>query len=106
MTCWPRVIGNTIVDSDDKGISVGEDSEPFVFSNTIDGCDRGIEAKDRSAPIVLHTSITHCNRGIYAHIKNWRYGEAGWPKLVLSVVRDNKSDYVVQNGAKRTCEAR
>ena len=38
------MIGNRIINSADKGISVGEDSSPIVFANLIDGCVRGIEA--------------------------------------------------------------
>lgn len=102
MTCWPRVIGNQILHSADKGLSVGEDSAPLVFANRIDGCERGIEVKDRSAPFLLHTTITNCKRGIFAHIKNWRYGEAGWPKLARSLVSGNERDYVAENGARVT----
>lgn len=102
MTCWPRVIGNRILDSGDKGISVGEDSSPLVFQNRISGCVRGIEAKDRSEPFVFHSTLERNELGVYAHIKNWRYGEAGWPKLVRSVVAGNKQDYKVADGACRT----
>jgi hypothetical protein len=104
MTCWPRVIGGTITGSGDKGLSVGEDSEPFVFSVRIDGCVRGIEAKDRSEPIVARTGITNCDLGIYSHVKNWRYGAPGWPKLVQSVVAGNRTDYEAKDGARITLE--
>jgi len=102
MTCWPRVIGNRILDSGDKGISVGEDSSPLVFENLISGCVRGIEAKDRSEPFVFHSTIEKNQLGVYAHIKNWRYGEAGWPKFVRSVVAGNEQEYKSSDGACRT----
>jgi parallel beta-helix repeat protein len=102
MTCNPRIIDNDITGSADKGISVGEDSSPFVFDNRIQGCERGIEVKDRSAPIVLNTSISGCKRGVYAHIKNWRYGEAGWPKLAGSIVAGNEADWVAADDARMT----
>jgi hypothetical protein len=102
MTCWPRVIGNQILGSGDKGISVGENSAPLVFANRIEGCERGIEAKDRSEPFVLHTSLESNGLGIYAHIKNWRYGEAGWPKLVRSVVQGGEQVWRPENGANLT----
>ena len=102
MTCWPRVIGNRILNSGDKGISVGEDSSPLVFGNLISGCVRGIEAKDRSEPFVFHSTLEGNELGVYAHIKNWRYGEAGWPKLVRSVVAGNGQDYRSADEACRT----
>lgn len=102
MTCWPRVIGNRIVNSGDKGISVGEDSSPLVFQNLISGCVRGIEAKDRSEPFVFHSTLEGNQLGVYAHIKNWRYGEAGWPKFVRAVVAGNEQDYKTADSACRT----
>ena len=102
MTCWPRVIGNRILDSGDKGISVGEDSSPLVFANLISGCVRGIEAKDRSEPFVFHSTLESNQLGVYAHLKNWRYGEAGWPKFVRSVVAGNDHDYKSADDACRT----
>ncbi|MCY3000585.1 MAG: CotH kinase family protein [Planctomycetota bacterium] len=102
MTCWPRVIGNRIVNSGDKGISVGEDSSPLVFQNLISGCVRGIEAKDRSEPFVFHSTLEKNQLGVYAHIKNWRYGEAGWPKFVRAVVEGNEKDYKTADSACRT----
>lgn len=102
MTCWPRVIGNRIVASGDKGLSVGEGSAPLIFATEIRDCVRGIEVKDRSEPFVLHTTIRGCERGVFANLKNWRYGAAGWPKLVRSRVLDNGSDYVAEDGARVT----
>lgn len=40
--------------------------------------------------------------GVYAHIKNWRYGEAGWPKFVRAVVEGNEQDYKTADSACRT----
>lgn len=105
MTCWPRVIDNTILNSGDKGISVGEDSSPLVFDNVIRGCVRGIEVKDRSSPTVLNTSIEGCGHGVYAHMKNWRYGEAGWPVIARSSVSGNQTEYLAEDGARRTLAA-
>jgi parallel beta-helix repeat protein len=102
MTCWPRIVDNDISNCGDKGISVGEDSTPLVFNNRISSCTRGIEVKDRSRPLILDTSVTRCGRGVYAHVKNWRYGSAGWPVLVRSLVAKNTSDYVGENNARRT----
>jgi parallel beta-helix repeat protein len=102
MTCTPRIVDNDITGSGDKGISVGEDSLPFVFNNRITNCERGIEVKDRSAPIVLNNTISGCKRGVYAHIKNWRYGEAGWPVLAGTIVANNEADWVAADDARIT----
>ena len=102
MTCWPRVIGNRILGSGDKGLSVGEDSSPLLFENLISGCVRGLEVKDRSEPFVFHSTLENNELGVYANKKNWRYGEAGWPKFVRSVVAGNQQDYKSSDGASRT----
>jgi len=102
MTCWPRVVGNTILDSGDKGLSVGEDSRPIVLNNTIEGCNKGIEIKDRSEPWIVRTRIAGGPTGIHANKKNWRYGEAGWPVVVLSSIEGSKVTHQVEDQAKHT----
>jgi len=102
MTCWPRVVGNTILDSGDKGLSVGEDSRPIVLNNTIERCNKGIEIKDRSEPWIVRTRIEGGPTGIHANKKNWRYGEAGWPVVVLSSIEGSKVTHLVEDRAKHT----
>lgn len=102
MTCWPRVVGNTILDSGDKGLSVGEDSRPIVLNNTIQRCNKGIEIKDRSEPWIVRTRIEGGPTGIHANKKNWRYGEAGWPVVVLSSIEGSKVTHLVEDQAKHT----
>ncbi len=102
MTCWPRVVGNTITDSGDKGLSVGEDSRPIVLNNTILRCNKGIEVKDRSEPWIVRTRIAGGPTGIHANKKNWRYGSAGWPVVVLSSIEGSKVTHLVEDQAKHT----
>jgi hypothetical protein len=102
MTCWPRVVGNTILDSGDKGLSVGEDSRPIVLNNTIQRCNKGLEIKDRSEPWIVRTLIEGGPTGIHANKKNWRYGEAGWPVVVLSSIAGSKVTHLVEDQAKHT----
>lgn len=102
MTCWPRVVGNTITDSGDKGLSVGEDSRPIVLNNTILRCNKGMEVKDRSEPWIVRTRIEGGPTGIHANKKNWRYGEAGWPVVVLSSIEGSKVTHLVEDQAKHT----
>ncbi|HTF90466.1 MAG TPA: right-handed parallel beta-helix repeat-containing protein, partial [Planctomycetota bacterium] len=102
MTCSPRIIGNEIRDNLDKGISVGENSSPFVFANTITGCKRGIEVKDRSAPVILNDTIEKNGVGILARLKNWRYERGGWPRLVRSSVVGNKTNLELEAKTRLT----
>lgn len=102
MTCWPRVVGNTITDSSDKGISIGEESRPLVLNNTILRCQKGLEVKDRSAPLIAHTLVDGGPVGVDANKKNWRYGEAGWPTFVRSSIQGSESAFAVRDDAKHT----
>ncbi len=87
-----RIADNVIRGSGDKGISVGEASNPLIFNNRIEGCDRGIEIKDRSQPFILHNEITENEVGILQVVKNWRYGSGGWGKLAFTSVWNNRVD--------------
>ncbi len=102
MTCSPQIVGNEIIDNRDKGISVGEDSSPFIFANTIHGCERGIEVKDRSSPLILNNTVTGNHVGVMARLKNWRYERGGFPRLVHTMVSGNDSDLVFQRTARWT----
>lgn len=86
------IADNLIRGSGDKGISVGEASDPLIFNNRIEGCERGIEIKDRSQPFILHNAITENEIGILQTVKNWRYGDGGWGKLAYTTVWNNDVD--------------
>lgn len=86
------IAGNVIRGSGDKGISVGEASDPLIFNNRIERGERGIEIKDRSQPFILHNEITENRIGILQTVKNWRYGGGGWGKLAFTSVWDNEVD--------------
>ena len=77
--------------SGDKGISVGEASNPVIFANYIENCRRGIEIKDRSAPIALNNTLVGNGVGIYTDRKNWRYGGGGFATFINNTLRDNKT---------------
>jgi parallel beta-helix repeat protein len=89
MTSAPVIRDNLIRGSNDKGISVGEASNPFIYHNRIENCRRGIEVKDRSEPIVLHNLLAHNGAGIYEDRKNWRYGGGGWATVINTTLGDN-----------------
>jgi parallel beta-helix repeat protein len=93
MSCAPTIAGNTIVDSGDKGISIGERSAPFVFDNRISGCVIGIEVKDLSRPAIVHCELRGNGTGLLSGAKNWRYGGGGRPILVRTRVSGNQTDF-------------
>lgn len=105
MSCGPQILGNVIEGSGDKGISIGEDAAPLVFDNRIAGCARGLEVKDGSEPLILHTDVEGCELGLLQHAKNWRYGSAGWAKVVASRFADNGIELEMAPAARVTLTA-
>ena len=93
MSCEPTLAGNTIVDSGDKGISIGERAAPFVFNNRISGCLIGIEVKDLSRPTIVHCDVNDNETGLLSRSKNWRYGAGGRPILVRTLISGNRTDF-------------
>jgi parallel beta-helix repeat protein len=89
MTSTPVIRDNLIRGSNDKGISVGEASRPFILDNHIEGCRRGIEVKDQSEPTVLNNVLVHNGTGLYEDRKNWRYGGGGWATVINSTLGEN-----------------
>ena len=61
----------------DKGISIGEKSNPVVRNVRIADSNIGIAIKDRSNPTVSGLSVKNSRAGIEAYSKNWRYGGGG-----------------------------
>lgn len=95
MTSDPLIVGNRMSGSRDKGISIGERSRPLIFNNHITRSDIGIEVKDASEPVLLHNVIRENRLGLLQRVKNWRYGEGGWAKLIGTVIEANEQD--IQN---------
>lgn len=92
MTSDVKIIDNFIIDSADKGISVGEASRPLILGNVIRNCSRGIEVKDSSEPWIIDNQLQNNDVGVLVMRKNWRYGEGGFAKLISSRSMDNKVD--------------
>lgn len=63
--------------SGDKGISIGEKSNPFISDVRISDSNIGIAIKDRSNPQISRITIESSSNGIEAYPKNWRYGGGG-----------------------------
>lgn len=102
MSCGPRIIGNRISGSEDKGISIGERSHPLVFGNEITDCEVGIEVKDASRPWIIHDTLRDNRVGMRLAAKNWHYGGGGWGRLVHTAVFDNDVEFESDNRSRLT----
>ena len=71
------VHGTELVDSLDKGISVGEETTLLCTDIKISGCAIGIEGKDRSQAYVYNSLFDGNDLAINVYNKNWRYGDGG-----------------------------
>ena len=74
-----------IIDSGDKGISVGENTVVFCRDVAFIRCLRGIEGKDSSQAYVYNSLFDSNKLAINAYKKNWRYGDGG--HVILSKCR-------------------
>jgi hypothetical protein len=77
MTSQVTISGSTFRDNDDKGISVGENSQLVGINNRLTGNTIGIQAKDRSSAILFNQTFINNKTALHAYKKNWRYGEGG-----------------------------
>ncbi|MDP6855415.1 MAG: CotH kinase family protein, partial [Arenicellales bacterium] len=77
MTTQATISGSTFRDNDDKGISVGENSQLVGINNRLTGNTIGIQAKDRSSAILFNQTFINNKTALHAYKKNWRYGEGG-----------------------------
>ncbi len=93
MTSAPTIVGNRIRNTGDKGISVGEASDPIIFANVIQDSVIGIEIKDRSSPIILNCEIRGSGVGLGSHVKNWRYGSSGLGFIANTLLKDNETAF-------------
>lgn len=93
MSSGPLILGNRIRGSADKGISIGEASEPWIERNQIRECAIGIEAKDRSSPWLIENELRENQIGLLQKAKNWRYGGGGQAKWIGAVLTGNELDY-------------
>ncbi len=77
MTSRVEIRGNRILNAGDKGISVGERSEPVVRDNVVVGCKTGIEIKDDSLVLAFRNVLTDNAVAVRLTRKNWRYATGG-----------------------------
>ncbi|MEE2886689.1 MAG: CotH kinase family protein [Planctomycetota bacterium] len=77
MTSKIVVDGTRILDSGDKGISVGENTLLFCRNVEFIRCVRGIEGKDSSQAYVYNSLFDANELAVNAYKKNWRYNNGG-----------------------------
>jgi len=91
---WSNVTleGNDINGCSDKGISVGEHSNPLIVRNTIQNCLTGIAVKDLSVAEIIDNTIKHVETGIAAYRKKEVFG-GGIANIQGIKMEDVKTDY-------------
>jgi len=77
MTSEAVITGTIFKYNDDKGISVGENSQLCAVNNRLIGNMIGVESKDRSTAVLFNHSFVDNKTALHAYKKNWRYGEGG-----------------------------
>lgn len=77
MTSQIVVDGTRILDSGDKGISVGENTIVFCRNVEFVRCLRGVEGKDSSLAHIYNSLFDANDMAVNAYKKNWRYGDGG-----------------------------
>jgi spore coat protein H len=81
---------NVVEQAHDKGISVGEHSEPIVLNNLILGCKIGISCKDLSVARVAHCTFVRNRCAIEAKRKKPFFG-GGSGEFINCVFAENDS---------------
>ena len=84
---------NVIETCGDKGISVGEKSQPVIFNNHISKCTIGIAVKDLSYATIKENSIIDNGSGVSLYKKKEEFGGAR-ADLISNSFDRNKEDVV------------
>ena len=83
---------NTVSDCTDKGISVGENSHPWVEDNTIRRCDMGVAVKDSSRAEIVRNAIAGARIGIAAYRKKDVF-DGGNASVSENIITDTETPY-------------
>jgi hypothetical protein len=98
----PRVVENELAATGARALSIAGRSAPLLLGNRIEGGASGVEVRDAAEPVLLANRIAGCERGIHALLENRSYGSAGWPKVCATQFEENGTDWVADDGARRT----
>ena len=84
------VIDNcTFKKSNDKGLSVGENSFLILHNSKLLENNFGVSTKDGSLSLIYNSNFLKNNTDINNYKKNWRYGDGGVTKIFKSVFKNN-----------------
>jgi len=84
-----------IINSKDKGLSVGENSNIELNESKIIGNNYGIVSKDDSLAVLKNTQITNNIIQLAVYKKNWRYGKSG--NIELHNIKLNEGNNTFQS---------
>ena len=86
-----KIENNIITKCIDKGISIGERSEPTISNNTISLCAIGIAVKDQSDPLIKNNTLLENTTGVSLYQKKIFFGGAT-ATLSNNIFEANKND--------------
>ena len=89
-----------LLNSGDKGISIGERSKLFLVNGRVVDNKIGLQCKDDSVCLVHNTRIIDNKIGVDASQKNWQYGNGGNLVVKNSVILNNLTS--LTSGKKST----
>ncbi len=82
-----------IYKSEDKGVSIGENSSVSIKNSSIIDNNIGIAVKDNSSSTIEKSNIENNNIQIAAYAKNWQYGNGGKVKVLYSKIRSKENNF-------------
>lgn len=100
MTSDPLIAGNVMIGCGDKGISVGEVSNPLIFNNVIRDGARGIEIREGSEPSIVHNTIEGNRVGLRMESEHWRYQAGGVVVVARTTIKDNDTDLKIHRNSR------
>lgn len=90
---------STLMNSGDKGISVGEGARALLVDTRLERNVIGVESKDGSKVQLLHVNLIDNVTQISAYKKNWRYGEGGHVDIRKSILNGQGRNYAIKKGS-------
>ena len=88
-----------LLNSGDKGISVGEGSRALIVDTRLEGNAIGIESKDGSEAQLLHVDLNANAIQVSAYNKNWRYGRGGHVDIRKSTLSGVEARFSIEKGS-------
>ena len=92
-----KIINAKISNSNDKAISVGENSEVEIFKSEFENNNIGIAVKDASRTIIQNSIIKDNKVQIAAYAKNWQYGKGGNVDIINSTISSKQNNFTTES---------